>query len=143
MPLTETEIISSYKSKQFRRMKWFRIVGRRYEKHVARTLNKDGWTVHRNYRYKLHDHGFDLIAVKGKTERYVQCKARKQLSNVHVNTVYQLYGAVMANADNKSGNEVQIYIYTSSRLDPYASAQAEKLGVKVEHLDYPKWHTSS
>jgi HJR/Mrr/RecB family endonuclease len=137
--MIKTETISSYKAKQYRINKWFSIAGRRYEKHVARTLNKDGWTVHRNYHYKLYDHGIDLIATKGKVERYIQCKARRQSSSVHVNTVYQLYGAVVASADSNSGNEVQMYIYTSSKLDPYATAQAKKLGVNVEHLDYPKW----
>jgi Holliday junction resolvase-like predicted endonuclease len=141
--MAETETISSYKAKQYRINKWFGIAGRRYEKHVAKTLNREGWTVHRNYKYKLHDHGIDLIATKGKIERYIQCKARKQSSNVHVNTVYQLYGAVMANADRATNNEIQMHIYTSSKLDPYAAAQAEKLGVRVERVNFPKWSKSS
>ncbi len=133
-----SESVNEYKASQINRLRWMGIIGRRYEKHIATKLNKDGWTVKRNYRYGFHDHGIDLIAVRGKTERYIQCKARKQSSSVHVNTVYQLYGAVMANADRDTVNEIQMYIYTSSQLDPDAAAQALKLGVKVEHVEYPR-----
>ena len=122
----------------WQRRKWKVIVGRRYENHIANILEKQGWSVHRNYLYNLQDHGIDLIAYREKTARFIQCKARRKGSLVHVNTVYQLYGAVAASADTSAHDSiVEAYIYTSTGLDPNAMDKASKLGIHTAVVKFP------
>jgi hypothetical protein len=117
-----------------------RQAGHRYEQYVAQTLRQQGWTVIDNGSNGVEDHGIDLIATKDGVSRYIQCKGWNRHKVIHEDVVSHLFGSVAAieGVDNLQG--VEKYIYSPAQLDDYSQAEAERLGIHIEHLALPTWH---
>jgi len=120
-----------------------RQAGLDYEDYVAKTLAGDGWKVMRGNAYSEHDHGIDLIATKGGTRRYIQCKGWRSERFIHEDVVSHLYGSVAAIEGTDNLNGVEIYLYSPAQLDSYTTKEVGKLNIHFEHLLFPFRHRAA
>lgn len=127
------------KYKNYRVNKQRQAAGKRYEAFVAKTLRQARWEVVENGRDGMRDHGIDLIASKDGVRRYIQCKYWKREDwLIGEDVVSHLYGSVAAIEGPENLEGVELYIYSPAQLESYAAREAEKLRIKIDHLDYPE-----
>lgn len=107
-------------------------IGRDYERYVGWRYESQGSNVYyQGIIEGFDDLGRDLIVVKGKQVRIVQCKYWSKGKTIHEKHVFQLYGTKVAYEMDNAGMDVQGHFVTSTTLSERARRFADHLGVKV------------
>lgn len=112
-------------------------VGIEYERYIGYLYESGGYLVTYNGATQgLSDMGRDIVAVKDKETRVIQCKRWAKDKEIHEKHIFQLYGTtVLMRLEN--GKRCDGVFVTTARLSPLAMSCAKFLKIIVaEELKY-------